>query len=137
MLEWSDDDEDQLALPSSTMEAPADADAPKQQARESYGRATAENPVMQNTEVPEQQEGTTTEQSTEGGGPGTKKSGSPLQRRRSPPIKQTKQPRLGGQAGIADSRKSIERPNRKYICLGVIILFLDFSLLLRSRYYAV
>ena len=68
------------------------------------------------------------------GPPSTKKSGSPLRRRRSPPTRPTKQPRLGGQAGIADSRKSIGRPNREYICLGVIILFFDFTLLLRSRY---
>ena len=66
--------------------------------------------------------------------PSTKKSGSPLRRRRSPPTRSTKQPRLGGQAGTADSRKSIRRPNREYICLGVIILFFDFTLLLRSRY---
>ena len=83
--------------------------------------------MMQTTEVPEQQEGITAEPSTEGGPLDTKKSGSPLQRRRSPPIKLTKQPRLGDQAGIADSRKAIERPNRKYVCLGVIILFLEFS----------
>ena len=67
MLEWSDDDEDQSTLPPSMMEAPTDADAPEQQARESFGRATVENPVMQTTEVPEQQEGITAEQSTEGG----------------------------------------------------------------------
>ena len=71
------------------------------------------------------------------GPPSTKKSGSPLRRRRSPPTRPTKRPRLGGQAGIADSRKSIGKPNRKYICLGVIILFFDFTLFLRSRYYAV
>jgi len=71
------------------------------------------------------------------GPPSTKKSGSPLRRRRSPPTRSTKQPRLGGQAGTADSRKSIGRPNREYICLGVIILFFDFTLLLRSRYDAV
>ena len=66
MLEWSDDDEDQSALPSSTKEASADAEAPKQQARESYVRATIEIPAMQTTGVPEQQEGITVEQHTEG-----------------------------------------------------------------------
>ena len=66
MLEWSDDDEDQSVLPPSMTKASADAEAPKQQARERYVRATMEVPVMQTTEVPEQQEGITTEQHTEG-----------------------------------------------------------------------
>ena len=61
MLEWSDDDEDKSALPPSTTEASVDAEAPKQQARESYVRATVEVSVMQTTEVPEQR--------TEGGAP--------------------------------------------------------------------
>ena len=54
MLEWSDDDEDQSVLPLSTKEASADAEALKQQARESYVRATVEVPVMQTTKVLEQ-----------------------------------------------------------------------------------
>ena len=54
MLEWSDDDEDQLALPPSTTEVPADDDAPKHQAGESDGRATADASAMQTIEVPEQ-----------------------------------------------------------------------------------
>ena len=54
MLEWSDDDEDQSALPPSTTEVPADDVAPKHQAGESYGRATADAPAMQITEAPEQ-----------------------------------------------------------------------------------
>ena len=36
VLEWLDDDEDQSVLPPSTKEASADAEALKQQARESY-----------------------------------------------------------------------------------------------------
>ena len=70
MLEWSDNDEDQSALPPSTTEASADAEAPKQQARESYVRATTEILAMQTTGVPEQQEGITAEPRTEGGAPG-------------------------------------------------------------------
>ena len=135
MLEWSDDDEDQLVLPPSTKEASADAEALKQ-AREGYVRAMTEIPATQTTRVPEQQEGTTAEPHTEGGAPGAEKSSSPLERRRGPPIELTRQPRPGDQAGIADSRKSIGRRNHKYVCLGVIILFLDFSWLLTSQHYA-
>ena len=54
MLEWSDDDEDQSAPPPNTIEAPADSVAPKHRAGESYGRAMADAPAMQTTEVPEQ-----------------------------------------------------------------------------------
>ena len=70
MLEWSDDDEDQSVLPPSTKEASADAEALKQQARESYVRATTEVPAVETTKVPKQQEGITTEQHIEWGGPG-------------------------------------------------------------------
>ena len=69
MLEWLDDDEDQSVLPPSTKEASADAEALKQQARESYVRATTEIPATQTTRVPEQQEGITTEPRIEGGAP--------------------------------------------------------------------
>ena len=62
MLEWSDDDKDQSVLPPSTKEASADAEALKQQARESYVRAMTEVPMMQTTKVPEQR--------IEGGAPG-------------------------------------------------------------------
>ena len=54
VLEWSDDDEDQSAPPSSTTEALADSVAPKHRAGESYGRATVDALAMQTTEVPEQ-----------------------------------------------------------------------------------
>ena len=66
MLEWSDDDEDQSAHPPSTKEPSTDAEAPEQQARRSYVRATTEVPAAQTTKVPEQQEGITAEQHTEG-----------------------------------------------------------------------
>jgi len=66
VLEWSDDDEDQAAHPLSTKEPSMDAEAPEQQARRSYVRATTEVLTAQTTKVPEQQEGITTEQHTEG-----------------------------------------------------------------------
>ena len=66
MLEWSDDDEDQAAHPPSTKEPSTDAEAPEQQARRSYVRAITEVPVARTTKVPEQQEGVTAEQHTEG-----------------------------------------------------------------------
>ena len=47
-------------------EASTDAEAPEQQARKSYVRATTEVPAAQTTKVPEQQEGITAEQHTEG-----------------------------------------------------------------------
>ena len=78
VLEWSEYDDDQSALPPSMAEASADAEAPKQQSWEGYVRATTEVPVMQTTEVLEQQEGITVGQCTEGGRPVSKKSGSPL-----------------------------------------------------------
>ena len=65
MLEWSDDDEDQAAHPPSTKEPSTDAEAPEQQARKSYVRATTEVPAVQTTKVPEQQGGITVEQHTE------------------------------------------------------------------------
>ena len=54
MLEWSDDDEDQSALPPSMTEVPADSVAPKHRVGESYGQATADAPTVQSTEAPEQ-----------------------------------------------------------------------------------
>ena len=66
MLEWSDDDKDQAAHPPSMKEPSTDAEAPEQQARRSYVRAITEVPAAQTTKVPEQQEGLTVEQHTEG-----------------------------------------------------------------------
>ena len=66
MLEWSDDDEDQSAHPPSTNGASTEAEAPEQQARKSYVRATTEVPAARTTKFPEQQEGITAEQHTEG-----------------------------------------------------------------------
>ena len=66
MLEWSDDDEHQSAHPPSTKEASTDAKAPEQQARKSYVQVMMEVPAVQTTKVPEQQEGITAEQHTEG-----------------------------------------------------------------------
>ena len=66
VLEWSDDDEDP-ATHAPSMKAPStDAETPKQQARRSYVWATTEVPATQTTKVPEQQEGITVEQHTEG-----------------------------------------------------------------------
>ena len=66
VLEWSDDDENQAAHPPSTKEPSTDAEAPEQQARRSYVRATTEVPAAQTTKVPKQQEGITTGQHTKG-----------------------------------------------------------------------
>ena len=65
MLEWSDDDEDQATHLPSTKEPSMDAEAPEQQARRNYVRATTEIPAAQTTKVPEQQEGIAAEQHTE------------------------------------------------------------------------
>ena len=77
MLEWSDDDEDQSVLPLSTKGASTDAEALKQQARESYVRATIEIPATQTTRVPEQQEGITAEPHAEGGALGRREEQQP------------------------------------------------------------
>ena len=126
VLEWSDDDEDQSAPPPNTTEAPADSVAPKHRAGESHGLATADASVLQSTEAPEQR--------TEGGATEHQEERQPAAEAQESSHKVDQAAAPGGQAGTADSRKSIGRPNREYICLGVIILFFDFTLLLKSQY---